>query len=145
MYIVAEELPWAISIKRYNVITCQDVLDAIYKALREPIKRDEFFATNPKKRHQITKIALKVNRRAAMSSYKRRQRLLNTVRRPKIRTADARQSGTKPRIYLVRQIRCVSIGSTPSQTSEGSTSMTRSCMNGVHGRLMICRMPGFWI
>jgi len=58
MYIVAEELPWAISIKRYNVITCQDVLDAIYKALREPIKRDEFFAANPKKRHQITKISL---------------------------------------------------------------------------------------
>ena len=62
MYIVAEELPWAISIKRYNVITCQDVLDAIFKALREPIKRDEFFAANPKKRHQITKISLTVNR-----------------------------------------------------------------------------------
>jgi len=66
MYIVAEELPWAISIKRYNVITCQDVLDAIYKALREPIRRDEFFAANPKKRHQITKISLKVNRCAVI-------------------------------------------------------------------------------
>jgi len=60
MYIVAEELPWAISIKRYNVITCKDVLESIYNALREPIKRDEFFAANPKKRHQISKIVIKV-------------------------------------------------------------------------------------
>ena len=62
MYIVAEELPWAISIKRYNIITCQDVLDNIYKALQEPVKRDEFFAANPKKRAQVTKVALRVRR-----------------------------------------------------------------------------------
>lgn len=61
MYIVADELPWAITIKRYNIITCQDVLDAIFKTLQEPIKRDEFFAANAKKRAQITKIAIEVS------------------------------------------------------------------------------------
>ena len=122
MYIVAEELPWAISIKRYNVITCQDVLDAIYKALREPIKRDEFFAANPKKRHQITNISLSVNFIVLLRLINHfDNKPLNIIRRQKTRTADGRKSGTNRRIYPGRQILCVSIGSAPSRTSEDCT------------------------
>lgn len=60
MFIVADELPWAISIKQYNIITCQNLLDAIYKTLQEPIKRDEFFCAPVKKRAMITKVAMEV-------------------------------------------------------------------------------------
>lgn len=60
MYIVAEELPWAISIKQYNIISCQNLLDAIYRTLQEPIKRDEFFCAPVKKRGMITKVAMEV-------------------------------------------------------------------------------------
>ncbi|KAF8312104.1 hypothetical protein DL93DRAFT_1344385 [Clavulina sp. PMI_390] len=53
MYLVADDLPWAIPIRRYRAITCQDVLDAIYECLQTSMKRDEYFCATKQKREQL--------------------------------------------------------------------------------------------
>ena len=50
MHIISQHIPWTITIKKYSIIRCKDVIAAVHKELQEKMTLPEYFATPSEKR-----------------------------------------------------------------------------------------------
>jgi len=96
MTIVCKQIPWTITIKKYSVIRCKDVIDAVYAALQEKMTIPEYFIASSEKR----KIMDAVNERETENPRSKRRWIVYKDQRGK----EKRRAGDRFRIDYLDQL-----------------------------------------